>query len=76
MTNVTKGSDSVSADVQCDAPLNGKGTFQQKWTDPERSTGKMHFTGALPTGKPIEWTIDMTSVFKSSDCGSVKPAGN
>ena len=37
----------------------------------------MRFTGEMSTGpggvKPVEWTAKSTKVFKSADCGSVKP---
>jgi hypothetical protein len=26
-----------------------------------------------PNSRPIEWTMDQTSAFKSADCGSVQP---
>jgi len=36
----------------------------------------MHFAGVMGAGSsamPVEWTMDLTSVYKGADCGSVKP---
>ena len=72
VTNVNKKATSVSADMECTGPMSGKGTFESSWSDPEHAKGKAHFMGTIG-GKPVQWTIDSTSVFKSSDCGNVKP---
>jgi hypothetical protein len=56
--------------------MSGKGTIVASWTDADHTISKTHFTGTLRAGqspKPVEWTVDSTSVFKSVDCGDVKP---
>ena len=75
ISNVEKTDHSMSADMTCAAPMNGKGTIQSTWDDPDHSKSKVHFAGSLPgaSPRPIEWTIDSTATFKSADCGSVKP---
>ncbi len=76
VSNFNKGANGVSADMTCTGSMTGKGTFSASWTDEEHTTSKVHFTGTLqagPSPKPVEWTVDSTSVFKSADCGSVKP---
>lgn len=76
VTNVVKKSDGMTAELQCTGTMSGKGTVDAKWTDSEHAKTKVHFTGEMrmgPNAKPIEWTIDANSVFKSSDCGNVKP---
>jgi hypothetical protein len=76
VSNFNKQATGISADMTCTGTMNGKGTFSATWTDDEHTTSKVHFTGTLqagPSPKPVEWTIDSTSVFKSADCGSVKP---
>ena len=57
--------------------MAGKGTVECAWTDPDHATGKVHFVGSMqmgPNAPPVEYTIVATSVYKGSDCGSVKPA--
>jgi hypothetical protein len=75
-TNVSIKSNSMTADMVCTGAMSGKGTMQSSWTDDEHATGKVHFLGSMqmgPNSMPVEWTSNSTSVFKSADCGSVKP---
>jgi hypothetical protein len=76
LTNVVKKMNSMTADMVCSGKMNGTGTVDASWTDANHSKGKVHFAGTMGAGSspmPVEWTTDYTSVFKSSDCGSVKP---
>jgi Protein of unknown function (DUF3617) len=76
VTNVSKQATGMTADMTCSGTMNGKGTLVASSTDDDHSVSKLHFTGTLQAGpnpKPVEWTVDSTSVFKSADCGSVKP---
>ncbi len=60
----------------CSGKMKGQGTLETDWADLEHETGTLHFTGTILVGaetKPVEWTTVSSSVFKSSDCGSVKP---
>jgi hypothetical protein len=76
VTNVNKKSDGMSAEVECTGAMSGKGTVEATWIDSEHAKSKVHFTGEMrlgPNTKPVEWTVEANSVFKSADCGSVKP---
>jgi hypothetical protein len=76
ITNVSKKSDSFSAELVCSGSFSGKGDIQATWTDDEHASSKTHFLGSIqmgPNAQPIEWSSQSTSVFKSADCGSVKP---
>lgn len=76
MTNVVKKANGMTAEMVCTGPVEGKGTVESSWTDDAHSTSKVHFTGAMQMGeaaKPIEWTVESTSVYKGPDCGNVKP---
>lgn len=76
MNNVVKRADGMSAELVCSGPMSGKGDIQASWNDDMHSTAKVHFLGEMQMGansKPIEWTVDSTSVYKGADCGSVKP---
>jgi hypothetical protein len=76
MSNLNKTADSMSADWVCTGQMAGKGTVQSTWTADGKSTSKVHFAGTMqmgPRSTPVEWTMDSTSAYKGSDCGSVKP---
>ncbi len=77
VTNIAKKGNSMTADMICTGMMSGKGIIEESSSsDGEHAKGKVHFTGSLqlgPNTKPIEWTIDSSSVFKGTDCGNVKP---
>jgi hypothetical protein len=76
VTNIVKKANGMTADMVCTGTMSGKGTLESFSTDGEHAKGKVHFVGSIqagPNGKPIEWTIESSSVFKSADCGAVKP---
>ena len=76
MANVQKGEHGMTADLICSGRVNGKGTVHSDWQDAEHATGGVHFAGTVQgraDQRPIEWTSQSTSVFKSADCGDVKP---
>ena len=75
-TNIQKSAHGMSAEMVCTGAMNGKGTMEATWTDDSHTTSKVHFSGTMSMGansRPVEWTVESTSVFKGSDCGSVKP---
>jgi hypothetical protein len=76
ITNVVLKSSSMSADWVCNGQMNGKGSLESSWPDGVTAKGKVHFVGAMQSGKgsmPVEFTVNSTSVYKGPDCGSVKP---
>ncbi len=65
-----------SASWVCTGRMKGKGELETQWTDVDHANGSLHFVGTIQIGsesKPVEWTTVSTSVFKSSDCGNIKP---
>jgi Protein of unknown function (DUF3617) len=76
LTNVVKSDHNMSADMVCTGRMSGKGSMESSWTDDLHAKGSSHFLGSMqigPNTKPVEWTSHSTSVFKSADCGAVKP---
>jgi hypothetical protein len=74
--NVQKTDHDMTAEMVCTGRMNGKGTVKSAWDDPEHAKGNVHFTGTVQARSgtmPVEWTSESTSVFKSADCGDVKP---
>jgi hypothetical protein len=56
--------------------MNATGTVETTWTDANSSHTTMHMTGTMQTGsnsRPIDTTVQSTSVYKGADCGNVKP---
>jgi hypothetical protein len=77
ISNVALKANSMTADWICTGMMAGKGTLESNWSDPDHAIGKVHFIGTMqmgPNPTPVEYTIVSTSVYKSPDCGSVKPA--
>jgi hypothetical protein len=76
ITNVWKRSNGWSAEWNCGGSMPGKGTAETTWASKGYAAGKVHFAGVLWTGSewaPVEYTMESRSVFKSPDCGGVKP---
>jgi hypothetical protein len=74
-SNLKKTATSRSADLVCTGRLNGKGTLEASWSG-NTERGKVSFVGTMQSGTislPAEYTVEFSSVFKSSDCGDVKP---
>jgi hypothetical protein len=75
-TDLKKSDHGMSAELVCSGRMTGKGTFESSWTDSEHAKATVHVTGTAQ-GRggpvPIEFTRESTSVFKSPDCGDVKP---
>jgi hypothetical protein len=75
-SNVVMKGNGMTADWICSGMMAGKGTVEASWTDSDHATSKVHFLGSMqmgPNSTPIEYTIESSSVFKGSDCGSIKP---
>ncbi|WP_263366628.1 DUF3617 domain-containing protein [Edaphobacter bradus] len=71
-TNVVKNLTGTTADMVCSGKMDGKGALESSWADADHTTTKVHFTGTMPLGA-VEWTSTSSYVYKSPDCGSVKP---
>jgi len=76
IANVVIRATNMSADWICSGRMTGKGTLESSWADPNVAHGKVHFAGVMQMGqnsRPVEYTIESTSVYKGPDCGSVQP---
>lgn len=75
--NIVKKPNGMTAEMVCSGHITGKGDIESSWTDTDRATTKVHFTGTMqmggPNAQPIEWTVESTSVYKGADCGNVRP---
>ena len=77
MSNIALKPTGMTADLVCTGQMNGKASVVSTWSDDQHAAWTIHFTGEMAMGQksqPVEWTTKATSVFKSPDCGSVKPA--
>lgn len=76
VTNIWKKANGVEAEWSCGGSMAGKGTAETTWANRGYAAGRVHFVGSIRTGSvwtPVEYTIESQSVFKSPDCGNVKP---
>lgn len=74
--NVLKTTDSFKADMTCKGSFNGFGAVESNWTDPDHVVGKVRFvskTGGNDSARALVWTEEASAVFKSEECGAVKP---
>ena len=75
ITNIQKRAGGMTAEMNCGAPMTGKGTVTTTWISSGHSKSKIHFTGSMHVGenlKAVEWTVDSDSIFKGRDCGKVQ----
>jgi len=78
MTGIQLKPTGMSATMACTGSVVGNGSVEATWIDGEHAKSKVHFAGTMtmgPNSRPIEWTMEATSVFKGPDCGSVQPMG-
>jgi hypothetical protein len=76
LSNVVQAADNFHADMICKGSYNGVGSIESTWTDEDHVAGKVRFvsrTGEAGKGRQMSWSQESTAVFKSSDCGDVKP---
>ena len=74
--NVVKKANGMTAEEVCTGTMSGKGDIRASWTDASHTTTKVHYVGAMKMGsesKPVEWTVQSSSVYEGPDCGKVKP---
>jgi hypothetical protein len=76
LSNIVRKSNGTSADIICTGAMNGKGTLESTAIDSEHAKGSMHLVVSVKAGentRTIEMATESSSVFKSADCGAVKP---
>jgi len=76
LSNTVKKPSSITADLTCSGRMNGKGSVETVWSDPDHATSVIHFIDKRQQGAntiSMGWTQEATAFFKSSDCGGVKP---
>lgn len=76
LSHVVKKPMSFSADLTCTGRSHGTGSVSTTWTDDDHATSVIHFVDSQKQGSntiSLGWTQEATAIFKSSDCGGVKP---
>ena len=74
--NILQTEDSFKADMTCKGGYNGFGSVESTWKDPDHVVGKIRFVSKskeTDDARAMTWTQDASAVFKSADCGNVKP---
>lgn len=76
ISNVVMHASSMTAEMVCTGRMNARATLESSWGEGNIARGHVHFVGTMqmgPNSRPVEWTVNSTSVYKGPDCGSVKP---
>jgi hypothetical protein len=76
LSNTVSAADNFRADMTCKGAYNGRGSIETQWRDDDHVVGKVRFvakTGQGTNARTMTWTQEATGVFKSADCGAVKP---
>lgn len=76
MTDISIKPTGMTATMVCTGQMNATGTVVATFTDANTTHSKVHITGTMqmgPNSRPVDMTMDSTSVYKGPDCGSVKP---
>ena len=78
LSKVQNTADSFKADMTCKGGYNGFGSIESTWKDPDHVAGKIRFVSKSRetsdnNGRSMTWTQESTAVFKSSECGAVRP---
>lgn len=76
MTDISLKANSMTATMVCTGKMNATGTVESTWNDAITTHTKVHITGTMQMGqnsRPVDMTMQSTSVYKGPDCGSVKP---
>jgi hypothetical protein len=76
MTNISVTAKGMTATMVCTGQTNVTGTVEATFVDANTTNTKVHITGTMQMGqnsRPVDMTMQSTSVYKGPDCGSVKP---
>jgi hypothetical protein len=76
ITDVNLKPNGMKAKISCTGAMTATGTVESSWKSDSSSKSTTHIAGNMEMGnnsRPIDITIQASSVFKGSDCGSVQP---
>jgi hypothetical protein len=76
VTNVSIKPDGMSATIQCTGQMTATGTVKATFVDANTTQSQVHVSGTMQIGqnsRPIDMSINSTSIYKGADCGDVKP---
>ncbi len=72
-TNVVVTATGMTANLTCSGRTPMTGTVQTTFVDANTTKTTLQTTTAMGNGQTMTMTMQSTSVYKGSDCGSVKP---
>ena len=76
MTDITMKPNGMKATMTCTGQMTATGTVESTYNADGSSKSTAHITGTMqmdPNSRPMDITVQSTSVYKGADCGSVKP---
>jgi hypothetical protein len=77
VTDIVLRPNSMKAKLSCTGQMDATGTFDSTWSADSSSKSISHLSGTMQMGnnsRPIDITVQATSVYKGPDCGAVKPS--
>jgi len=76
VTNRSLTATGMTASISCTGQFTGTGTVEMTFTGADSTQTKVHISGTAQGGNgshPIDMSMQIRSVYKGPDCGSVKP---
>lgn len=73
MTNVSLTATGMTANMTCTGRMPMTGTVKTTFVDANTTKTVMELNMSMPNGQAMTMTMNSTSTYKGTDCGSVKP---
>jgi len=76
VTDVNLKPNGMKAKISCTGEMTATGTYEVTWKADSSAKSTSHIAGTMEMGnnsRPIDITIQATSIYKGPDCGSVQP---
>jgi hypothetical protein len=76
VTDITMKPNGMKAKIACTGQMEATGSVESTWKDDSSSRSIVHILGTMQMGsnsRPVDITVQSSSVYKGADCGNVKP---
>jgi hypothetical protein len=76
VTDIAVTPNGMKAKISCTGNMTATGSVEATFSADGSSKSNVHISGTMqmgPNSRPVDMTIQSTSVYKGPDCGSVQP---
>ena len=74
ITDLSLKPNGMTATISCTGQMTATGTVESTWTPDGTGKSTVHLNGTMgPSARPMDITMQASSVYKGADCGSVQP---